>query len=83
LYFLFTYEGSNHAFIITPLQLPQWYEEKEIFYNNVGGMFLFINEGQEREMTIILKGNQNQNTADVNHVNFKLKYNSWDNIEIL
>jgi hypothetical protein len=83
LYFLFTYEGSNRAFIITPLETPQLYEN-ELFCCNVNGMFLFFNEGEEREMTIKVESNPraNQNNADINDIKFRIKFNSWDNVEI-
>jgi len=32
LYVLFTYDGSNHAFVITPLEQAQQYKENKIFY---------------------------------------------------
>jgi hypothetical protein len=84
LYFLFTYEGSNRAFIITPLETPLWYEN-ELFCCNVNGKFLFFNVGEEREMTIRFESNPtiNQNNANSNDIKFRIKFNSWDDVEIL
>ena len=36
--------------------IPEWYGEREVFYSNVGGTFLFINQGRtgESESRVIL-----------------------------
>jgi hypothetical protein len=81
LYVLFTYDGSNHAFIITPLEQAQWYKEDEIFYPRQN--FLIFEKGAEREITITFKGVENQNNVDISHAKLKIKFNSWNNVEIL
>jgi hypothetical protein len=85
LYFLFTYEGSNHAFIITPSETPRFYED-EIYYRNIDGVFLFFNTGEEPEMTIRLASTGQHNTShsvDATEIRFRIRINSWDSIELL
>lgn len=40
-------------------------------------------KGAEREITIRFKGNENQNNVAISHTKLKIKFNSWDNVEIL
>ena len=88
LYLLFTYQGSNRAFIITPTIIPEWYEA-EVYYSNVGDRFLFINQGEEHEWTIRVESNPlkamdgSTRPLDTDYKKFKIKFNSWDDVEIL
>lgn len=81
LYVLFTYDGSDHAFIISPLEQAQWYKEDEIFYPRQN--FLIFEKGEEREIVITFKSEQNQNNIEVGRSKIRIKFNSWNNVEIL
>lgn len=87
LYLLFTYEGSNRAFMITPTKFPEWYGEREVFYPSVHDRFLFINHGEEHEWTIRVESNPlgaaSTHGVDTNYIKFRIKFNSWDDVEIL
>lgn len=84
LYLLFTYEGSDHAFIITPLEQPQWYGNNELFYPSPHGVFLFLEGGQEYEIRIAFKSNTKiKNNPDIKDINLKIKFISWDKVEIM
>jgi hypothetical protein len=84
LYFLFTYEDSNHAFIITPLEIPKWYGENELFYPvSNHGMFLFLDEGEEREISVTFESNRTPNNVYITRRKLRIKFSSWDNVDIL
>lgn len=88
IYLLFTYQGSNRAFIITPIGSPEWYGDQEVFYSNVDDRFLLINQGETHEWTIRIESNPVK-AADgstkyecIEYKKFKIRFNSWDNVEV-
>ena len=88
IYLLFTYQGSNRAFIITPTVSPEWYGDQEVFYSNVDDRFLFINQGETHEWTLRIESNPVK-TPDgssryeyIEYKKFKIRFNSWDNVEV-
>jgi hypothetical protein len=89
LYLLFTYEGSNRAFIVTPIRIPEWYGDREVFYSKVSDWFLFINQGEEHKWTIRVESNPlkamdgSTRPTETAYKKFRIKFNSWDDVEIL
>ncbi|MGA9170615.1 MAG: hypothetical protein WCF03_08285 [Nitrososphaeraceae archaeon] len=79
LYLFFTFEGSDFAYLMIPLDNAHWYGKREVFYNSVYGVFLFIQMSVKRELRIRLKSSEHNERGEHK---FKIKFNSWDNVEL-
>jgi hypothetical protein len=53
--------------------------KREVFYSSVYGVHFFVPISEERECRI--RFNSTENVERMEH-KFKIKYNSWDNIEL-
>jgi hypothetical protein len=77
LYFLFTFQGSKFAYVITPIENTTWYGEHEIHYCSINGAFLFLEIPGEYDFVIRF---DRENHKDINGQNYKLKIDDWDKI---
>jgi hypothetical protein len=80
LYLIFTFEGSNFAYLIVPREYPTWYGERQVFYSNIDGVFLFIPMIGDRELSIKFESKEHK---EITWRKLKIRVNSWDNVTLV
>lgn len=86
--FMFTFEDSEYAYFISPIEMAKWYGEHDVFYSAVGGTHLLIPMGT-RDFPVTIKfqwlkpGSIDQyEYSSVSGERYLINANSWDNISM-
>ena len=79
LYFLFTFQDSKFAYVITPIEYTTWYGKNEVHYCNMNGAFLFIKIPGEYDFVLRF---DRKNHTDVNGKRYNMRIDAWNKVSV-